>query len=1050
MNKNIGQWAIDNKKLLYFLFVVLFVGGILSAISMPKLEDPEIKVKQALVVTVYPGASAHQVELEVTDMLEKSIRSMKHVEAVESRSMNDVSIIQVSLSTLLPDNEVEQYWDILRRKVTDVQHNLPQGIQPSVVMDDFGDVYGLFYAITNDGFTDAELENYIRLIKRELLSIEGVSRIETYAQRNRSVYIEINEDRMAMLGVPPTAILSTLKGQNQTVYAGYFDGGDQRLRVTVNDKYNTVEDIGNLIIQGFEDDQLKLNDLARVYEDYEPTSRNLMRYDGTPAVGLLISSESGTDITKVGHEVEKKLESLKNNRLPKGIEYHKVFFQSDRVKQSLNTFMKNLIESVLIVIFVLMLTMGFRSGVIIGSSLLLIVLGSFVFLNLFDGTLQRVSLGAFILAMGMLVDNAIVIIDGILVDMKRGVPQKDALTGIVRRTAIPLLGATLIAILAFFPIYLSPDTAGVYVRDLFIVLAISLLLSWLLALTQVPLQASFALKVKPNVTTTNRYDGKLYKVLRKTLLWSLSHKIITIAIALVFIFLSVLGYRYLPKSFFPDMDYDQLYIEYKLPESYGNKKVDQDLRQIEQKLMKRKDVKHVTTSIGGTPGRYNLVRSINDPSLSYGELIVDFSSSKALVKAIDTLQAQLSAEYPDAYVRLKRYNLMYKKYPIEVEFRGPDPAILRALTAQAQAIMNTNPKTALVTNDWGNQTPLIEVQYNQPTARQLGISRPDVGLSLLAATDGIPAEIFYDGSRRQSVYLCSVDANGNKIEALNNIPAFSMLPSLTKIDKEDIQGLMLGTKTKSDILSSLLSTVPMSQAVSGFSLKWENPIVIRRNGQRAMRAQCNTASGVGAEEAREAIAAKIELIPLPEGYSMEWEGEYGASKEANKYLFKNFPLAIILMIGILILLFKDYKKPIIILLCIPLILIGVVAGVLISGKSFGFVAIVGVLGLIGMMIKNGIVLMDEISIEMQSNPNPIDALLNSSSSRFRPVMMASFTTILGMIPLLSDDMFGSLAVTIMGGLFMGTLIILIFIPVLYAVFFRVQVKKDHRKSLPES
>ena len=1035
-----GKWALDNRYLVRFLVLILVIGGFVAFYDMSKLEDPEIKVKEAIVVTPYPGASPHQVELEVTDLLEKSIRGMSGIDKVRSRSTNDLSFISVELSKLVPDEEVDQYWDVLRRKVVDVQGQLPPGAMTSIVKDDFGDVYGMFYAITTDGIGDAELVRYVELVKRELQAIEGVTSIQIFGDRKECINIELLEERMAHMGVHPAEVLTTLNGQNKTVYSGFYEAGDYRLRVAVSDRYDSVEDIKNLLLQGHEDDQLRLSDIAKVTVGYEDPSPNQMKYDKKRAIGLAVAANSESDITKLGKVVHSKLEEIKESRMPAGIDIEKVFYQPERVTDALNTFLLNLIESVIIVVIVLMFTMGIRSGMIIGTSLVVIVFGSFLVLNLFDGTLQRVSLAAFILAMGMLVDNAIVIVDGILVSLQRGTERREALTAIGRQTSFPLLGATLIAILAFFPIFLSPDTAGVYVRDLFIVLAVSLLLSWILALTHVPLMANKMLKVKKK-EGEEAFNSKYYQTLLKVLLWGLKHKTVTIGVAVILVVLSIFCYQFLPQSFFPDMDYDQLYIEYKLPEGTHNTKVIRDLDEIEDYLLSREEITHVTTAVGATPARYNLVRSIAEPSLSYGELIVDFKTSKQLVDSMWVIQNYLTKEYPDAYVRLKRYNLMYQPYPIEAQFSGPDPAVLKRLTAQAEEIMKSNPKTMLVRNDWEPPTATLKVNYNQAIARTIGLTREDIGLSLLSATGGIPAGVYYKGDQRNTIYIKSIDQNGNPIEGLQNTPVFGIMPVLQNLNINTVKGLLSGAIKEEDIIASAMRTVPLNQAAEGIDVEWQDPLIRRFNGERAMRAQCNPVPGVSAAEARDAILADIEAIDLPPGYSLLWQGEYSASTESIRYLFKSFPLAIILMITILILLFKDYKKPLIIFCCMPLIAIGVVFSVLLSGKDFGFVAIVGALGLIGMMIKNGIVLMDEITLQINDGVEPVNALLNSSSSRFRPVMMASLTTILGMIPLLSDDMFGSLAVTIMGGLLVGTLITLIFIPILYALFFRIKIEK---------
>lgn len=1031
---NISKWALNRGVLINAFVAVLIIGGLWAFTQMPKLEDPAVRVKQALVVATYPGASAHQVELELTDPIEKSIRHMPGIDHIESSSYADMTIITVELHPTVKDDELEQQWDLLRRKVENIKPSLPKGSQVMTVADDFGDVYGMFYALTGDGLSDRQLSDYAELIKREVLAIDGVTRVDIYGKRPECININLKEEKMANLGVLPTEVIQTLNGQNATSYAGYYDNGTRRIRVTVDDKFRSVEDIANMLIAGHDDDQLRIRDIADVSKGYEKVTRNAMLRDGERALGISIACSSSHDILKVGDKVEEKLGQLAE-RMPVGVEYNKVFFQPERVSDSLYTFLINLLESVVIVVVVLIFFMGFKSGVILGMSLAVIVFGSFLVLNGFDGTLQRVSLAAFILAMGMLVDNAIVIVDGILVDLRSGKPRAEALTSIGRKTAMPLLGATLIAILAFMPIFLSPDTSGVYVRDLFIVIAVSLLLSWLLALTHVPLMANRLLH--PKVSEGEAYKGKAYDMLDKVMGICLRHRLMVVGAAVVLLVGSMSCYPFLQQSFFPDMEYDQLYIEYKLPEGYNSTQVENDLEQMRKMLMQCKDVTHVTTSIGGTPSRYNLVRSIATPSLAYGELIVDFTSPETLVEHLDSMQRTLNDRFPDAYIKIKRYNLMYKKYPIEICFNGPDPQVLHQLTDSAMAIVRNSDKVCLPTSDWEPQVPVLTVDYNQQAARTSGLSRGDVALSLMSYTDGIPVGTFYDGIHPENIYVkCHTD-KGEEVENLDRVNVFGMMPNVGNVfNRSTVQKLMSGRLDKDDVIRQVTSTTPLSQVSKGIDIRWEEPVVVRYNGQRQQRLQCSPAPGVSTESARQSIAKAIESISLPEGYSLSWEGEYKASTQSKQYLFKGFPLSVVMMLLILIMLFNDFRRPAIIFSCIPLVVVGVFPSVLLSGKDFGFVAIVGILGLIGMMIKNGIVLIDEISLQI-SQGKPLDrALIDSSKSRLLPVMMASLTTILGMIPLISDSLFGSLAVTIMGGLAAGTIIILIFIPVLYSLMYK--------------
>lgn len=1041
-----GKWAFDNKKFVYFLVAVLLIGGIFSAYNMSKLEDPEIKVKMAMVVATRPGASAHEMEMEVTEPLEKNIRTIDEVDCVTSWSYNDLVLIQVELRSITPDGQTEQCWDVLRRKVNDTAAKLPSGTSVQV-QDDFGAVYGMLYTLTGEGLNQHDLSDYARLVQRELKNLDGVGRVSVYGEQEECINIEMLPERMATLGVSPAEVLATLKGQNGIYYSGYYDNGDRRVRVTVSDKFQAVEQIRQMIIQGHENDQLRLADIARVEDGYATPVRHAMKYNGKTALGIAVAAASGTDILKVGNQVEKRLQELKDDRLPYGVEFHKVFYQPERVQMALSTFFINLLESVLIVVAVLMLTMGFKSGVIIGVSLIVTVVGSILVLGLADGSMQRVSLAAFILAMGMLVDNAIVIIDGILIDLKRGKSRMEAMTSIGKKTALPLLGATLIAILAFLPVFLSPDTAGVYVRDLFIVLAVSLLMSWVLALVHVPLMANRMLQTGPADSSAakqpaeNLYNGKVYNWLRAALRFGLHHRISSIAVALVLIGLSIWGYPYMRQGFFPDMEYDQLYMEYKLPEGTNSTQVASDLEEIRTILQKRPEIRNVTTSIGGTPARYNLVRSIATPSLAYGELIIDFESPDALEKNIDAIQLELQELYPDAYLKLKRYNIMYKKYPIEALFTGPDPAVLHSLADSARRIMDQSPEVCMSTTDWEPSVPVMEINYDQSSARRSSLSRQDISTSLLTATGGIPVGTFYEGIYKNTIYLKCVGRDGEKTEDLENVPLFSALPKLnTVLNEENLLKLKSGTIEQSELIETALGTTPLKQVSQGIKIRWEDPVVPRYNGQRAQTVMCSPAPGVETERARKAIAEKIEKLPLPPGYQLQWMGEKDASTQTMHYLFMNVPLGIVLIIAILIFLFKDYRKPLIIICCIPLLAVGVVGAMLLTGQSFTFCAIVGALGLVGMMIKNCIVLLDEVVEQQNAGVPPVEALIASSVSRLRPVMMASLTTILGMIPLLTDPLFGAMAVTIMGGLLFSTLATLFFLPIFYALFFKIKIQ----------
>ena len=1032
--KSMAEYALENKALIKLFIAFLVIGGLWSFYSMSKMEDPEITVKQALVMTVYPGATAHQVELEVSDKLEKAIRQMGDIDYIESKSLNDLSLIKVVLKTTVPNGELEQKWDILRKKIVDVHTQLPTGASVPMVLDDFSAVYGMFYTLTADGFSDSDMIRYTNFIQRELINIEGIRNVQIYGTATPCININIDSKEMARLGISPIEILMTLQDQNRTVYSGFFNSGDERMKVMVPGNFRDLEDIRNLVLKGHDGNTFTLGNIADIEENYEKPQRNKMKYDGKRAYGIAIAMESGYDILKIGNTVTEKIEELENG-LPSGFKFNKVFYQPERVSDAIDTFIVNLIESVLIVIVILMLTMGFRSGVIIGTGLVITVLGSFVVLYFFDGTLQRVSLGAFIVAMGMLVDNAIVVVDGILVDSARGMKKPQSLVHTANITARPLLGATLIAIIAFMPVSLSPDMAGEYARDLFIVLAVSLFLSWILALVHVPIHSEHYLKIKTADDNTNIFNTPLYRKFRGMLTFLLHHKAGTIIGIVLLLIVSVCCFSFLPQTFFPDLTYNQIYMEYKMPEGTRIEKVEKDLEEIERYLKTNPAITHVTTSLGGTPARYNLVRSVADPSLRYGELIIDFKSHKDIDNCMQDLQEYMNRHYPDAFIRLKKYNTMYMEFPIEILVSGPDPGVLKELRNKIQDIMREEPSAMLITDNWDDPVINMDINFNQHNARRAGLGKTDIGLSLLSVTEGIPVGSLYDGSILKNIYLKNIAYN-----SLEDVTVNSMLPNITAVtEEESIQRMLMDPERKQLLIDRLTSGRPVKEISDSISFEWKDPVAYRYNGQRAVIVQCNNAYGFTAEDTRLALEKKInERIDFPDGYSMKWLGEYKASTDSNKYLFRSLPIAVIFMFAVLVFLFRDFKKPLIIFLCLPLAYIGIVMGIFVSGKPFSFVAVVGALGLIGMMIKNGVVLIDEITAQIKTGVEPVEALLSASSSRLRPVMMASGTTILGMIPLISDAMFGPMAVAIMGGLLVGTIITLMIIPVFYALFFNIK------------
>jgi multidrug efflux pump subunit AcrB len=1015
---NFTEAVLKQRKVLLFVLIALTIGGVFSFFKMGKLEDAEISVKSALVITQYPGASPHEVELRVTDVLETAIQAMDNIKDIQSRSMAGYSEITVNISETVKTDELPQLWDILRRKVNDITPALPQGASKPMVVDDFGDVYGIFLALSGDGYSGEELQDYARYMKRELLQVDGVKRINLFGEQETCINVELSQEKMAYLGIHPANVIQILNQQNSMVNPGSLKVGGDRIRIASDGSFHKLDDLKNILISANDENPIFLKDIAQIKEDYVRPFSSKMKYNQVPAIGLTIAMEKGGNVIELGERVQQRIDELKTN-VPVGININRIFYQPERVSVAIEQFMINLIESVLIVVFVLLLAMGFRTGLLIGSGLIFTILGTFIVMLSVDITLQRVSLAAIIIAMGMLVDNAIVIADGILVDLKKGLKREEAMSRTSKQTAMPLLGATVVAILAFLPIYLSPDSTGEFCASLFQVVGISLFLSWILALTQTPYFCDLFLRGKKYEKQegaeeqADPYAGKFYQKFRHFVKYSLRHKSMILAVTVLMFVSAVFVFKYVKQLFMPNLEYNQFIVEYWLPEGADIETVERELSDLEAYLLEQEDVLNVTTSLGSTPARYTLVRPFTNSNANYGELVIDTKDYETTVRFGAELQTYLDKNYPWVRARVRYYSPISTESMIEAKFSGPDPKVLRELSEKAERIMEEEPIAVKVTNDWKNQVKVWNPRFSQAQSRITGINRSDVSNALACATDGLAIGVFRKADDILPIYLKTTVDSDKYVESLENTPVWGARPQ----------------------------SIPLRQVISDIDIEFEDPVIKRYDRRRAIKAQCDPAPGYNAPDVFNKVHQKIEAIPLPVGYDLEWLGEHKNSADANENIAKFLPLAFLLMVIIIMMLFNNFRQPIIILTILPLAFIGVSYGLWITGKPFGFMAVLGTLGLMGMMIKNAVVLLDQINLDISEGKDVLMAIIDSAVSRMRPVIMASFTTILGMIPLISDELFGGMAVAIMFGLLIGSIITLIVVPVLYAVFYRVNTKK---------
>ena len=1038
----ITRFFMNRPVLFRSLMVGIVVAGVLAFLQMPKLEDPAVAVKQAVVVVPYPGAGAHKVELDVAQYMEEELRALPDVKHVTTECRNGMATFTVEFQMSVLMTQLEQHFDLLRRKVGDAARMLPQGCYEPIVIDDMMDVYGIFYAFTGEGYEYSELYDYAKYLRRELLAVKGVKRINIVGNRDEVIDITLSKEQIARNGLLPAQIMSSLQSSTKVVDAGRYAAGDDRIAIRVDSAVENEEELRNLLVSTPEGGRVRLGELARIERRYAEPQRNGFFVDGHPALAICIAMENDAIVPDVGRAVDRRLSEAMEH-VPAGMRPVKVFFQPAKVDKAINSFMLNLVESVAIVILILVFTMGLRSGLIIGTGLVLTVAVSFPILLVCGTTLQRISLGAFIVAMGMLVDNAVVIMDGILVDKQRGLPPKTYLYRIGRNTAMPLLGATIIAVSTFVAVYLSPDTCGEYAGDLFLVLCVSLLASWVLALVQVPVFAKDWLPARPE---TDAKDGgevmssPAHRFVRRSVTFLIGHKSLTVATAVILLALSVAGLTRVKNLFFPDFDYDQFVVEYFLPEQSSPDRVRDDLMEMSALLGENPAIEFVAASMGSAPARYCLVRPMTAGGDCYGELIVGCKDYRTVEEQIPAVREMLRAKYPDAYIRLRKYNFsVATSHTVEVEFSGPDPAVLRDLSRQAEDIMRRCPYVDpySVGNNWRPAGKGLVAEYVQQDALRSGLGRSDVGNSLLAATDGMTVGVLNDGDRMVLINLKVRNADGSRIADMNDIPVWSTFN--IRPEEIDIQSLVAGGAD--DLKARMMRSVPLGNVVGDIGIEWQEQVVVREDGRRLIEAQCDPDPDIyEASPARVCaeIRDEIEAIELPEGYAMRWVGEGELQGEAIGNLMKYVPVTVFLILAILLMLFNSWKRVMLILVVLPFVVCGIAPALLLCRVPFTFMAIIGAMGLVGMMVKNAIVLVDEIErLQREEGVEPYRAVVDATVSRVRPVVMASATTIVGMIPLLGDPMYGSLAVTIMGGLTVGTIITLILLPLFYAVVFRV-------------
>ncbi len=1011
---NLAKFAIEKRVVSALLTLLILFGGYLAYTLLPRFEDPEFIVRSVQIITPYNGASATEVADEVTDVIENAVQQLQGIKEV--KSVSSIGLSQVTLEFTIAATKTRpqlyQKFAQLRAKISDIESRLPPGSSAPIVYDDFGDVYALYFAITGEGYSLAEIKTYVKSLQKELVLVPGVSKVLIAGDPQEVIYIEYNPSRLAQLGFSSGQVAQLLEGQNLVTSAGSVDAGNTRLAIRPSSEASSLSSIEELVIVSTESKRsFRLKDIATVKRGVkEPESKLLFR-DGKPAIGIGISNTIGGNVVNMGDLVNARIAELESQR-PLGMELSVISDQSVSVRTSVNDFVMNVLLALAIVVGTLLIFMGLRSGLLMGGILLVTVAGTLIGMYFYGLNLQRISLGALIIALGMLVDNAIVVVDGTLVRMKNGESPKEASIAVVEQTKWPLLGGTLVGFLAFSAIGFSPDNTGEYAGSLFWTITISLLFSWLVAIWLTPYFCTLILKQQAPSTKVKK-EHFILAGYRKILRGFLRFRWITVALVVALFVSAAMSFSQVKSGFFPTSTRAQFVIDYTLPQGTTFNKTNSDLSKVSNWVRKLEGVTGTNRVIGGGHLRFMLTYAAESGNAAYGQILVDVEEYQQITDMIPKVQNYLDQNYPNAISQAWKFVLGPGGGSlIQARFTGKDPVVLRELAEQTKAIYSKQGAIS-IKDDWREMVKVIKPKINEQNARRLGLSQAEISKAINEFFNGSTVGVYRESDEIRSIIFRPRAESRKDVENIRDIEIFSQTSG---------------------------RYIPITQVVDDFNIVLENAKLQRYNRSLAIMAEADPAPGDDIGELFEEIKPAVEAIDLPDGYNLEWRGQYGGGKDANAGLASTMPYGFGAMIIIVFLLFNAIKQPIIIYLTVPLAIIGVVYGLIATGTPMEFMAILGMLSLTGMLIKNAIVLIDQTDSDIAEGKARMTAVVDAAVSRVRPVSLGVLTTVLGVIPLLSDPFFKSLAVVIICGLSFATILTLIIVPTLYAIFFGV--KKD--------
>lgn len=1007
---DLARFAIEKRVISALSTLLILVAGYVAYVGLPRFEDPEFIIRQAQIITPYPGASAEEVAEEVTEVVENALQELSGVDELRSVSSPGRSIVTIefTIPAARDRDDLAQKFNEMRSKILDIQSSLPPNALESQVFDDYGDVYALYFAVVGDGYTLPELYAYAKDLQRELVLVDGVSKVILTGQQDEVIYVEYAPARLIELGLSTDQIADVLAGQNLVTPGGSIKTGPARVTVRAESAVESIEAIENLVIANPQSGaSFRLSDIADVSRGLVDPADPMLFRDGQPAIGIGISNVIGGNVVNMGEAVKARMDALMDQR-PIGMDVVAISDQSDSVRVSVNDFVMNVVVALVIVVGTLLIFMGLRSGILMGGILLITVAGTLFGMLLYGLDMQRISLGALIIALGMLVDNAIVVVEGTLVRVQKGENPAKAAIDVVNQTRWPLLGGTVVGFLAFSPVGFSPDNTGEYAGSLFWTILIALLFSWLVAIWLTPYYCTLLLKQQE--AGQEQPEAAFLRIYRGFLARAIAARYVTVAVVVALFVSAIAGLSLVPPGFFPASTRAQFVVDYFLPDGTDITETQRQILAIEDHVKTLPGVTGTSTMVGGGHARFMLIYESEDATPNYAQILVDVEEFGQIAPLQRELQEWVDETYPIANTKVWQFILgPGGGSKIEARFYGPDPAVLRGLAAEAKTLMAEAGAVA-IKDDWREQIPVVRPIINTENARRLGLTQGEIMAAMNAHLSGTRIGIYREGDELRDIIMRPYEEDRNNPALLRDIQIFSQLAG---------------------------GYIPIAQVVDEFELVFEASNLRRVDRNLAITAQSDNAPDVLSGDLFDEVRAPIEAIPLPPGYTLEWKGEYGNSQEANEGLASTMPIGFGAMIVVVILLFNALRQPLIIWLTVPLALIGVVWGLALSGTPMEFMAILGILSLTGMLIKNAIVLIDETDGQISGGKARMQAVVDAAVSRVRPVTLGVLTTVLGVVPLLWDPFFQSLAVVIICGLSFATILTLIIVPVLYTILFRV-------------